>query len=274
MSGSGSALFDYAALDGIAFAAERGRLDTNELPLLKARDIGPLLELSQLAEAGRVPSPRQAGAWLVLDGLDGLSRALESGRVHWLSADGRLGGFMKAGAMPDEAAWTGFGVAAQQAATVAGFPRQVAAQLTGALGELYSNIHEHSGASATGLIAFRAQPGRFEFAAADRGVGILSSLQSCGAYTALNDHGEALRLALTDGVSRHGHDSGRGHGFRPLFIGLANLSGALRFRSGDHALLIDGRSPTLMTARAAQKPPISGFLVSVICEVATRRRPA
>ena len=86
-------------------------------------------------------------------------------------------------------------------------------------------------------------------------------------YTGLDDHGEALRLTLTDGVSRHGSGTGRGRGFRPLFIGIANLNGSLRFRSGDHALIIDGRNPSLMAARLAQKPTIGGFFASVKCLV-------
>jgi len=135
-----------------------------------------------------------------------------------------------------------------------------------AVGELYSNVYEHSGAAATGLVAFRALPHRFEFVVSDRGIGVLDSLRSCADYEALSDCGEALRLTLTDGVSRHGADAGRGRGFRPLFVGLANLDGALRFRSGDHALIIDGSNPSLMIARTAQKPPLKGFMISVACK--------
>lgn len=272
MTGSEQAPLDFAALDGIAFAAERGRLHGRELPRLKAGDIGPVIELFQLAASGLVPTPRRA-AWLFLDGLDAFERALDDGRSRWVCPEGRRIGFLRTQRSPpqDETLWTGFGLAAQQAATVAGFPRKIAAQLAAALGEIYSNIYEHSGAPGTGLIAFRAEPDRFEFAVADRGIGVLESLRTCGEYTALSDYDEALRLALTDGVSRYGRGTDRGHGFRPLFVGLANLNGALRFRSGDHALLIDGRNPSLMTARPAQKPRIPGFFISVICETAPRR---
>ena len=130
---------------------------------------------------------------------------------------------------------------------------------------MYSNIYEHSDAARTGLIAFMARSGSFEFVATDRGKGVLDSLRTCPQYTSLDDYGEALRLTLTDGISRHGAGTGRGKGFRPLFIGIANLNGSLRFRSGDHALVIDGRSPSLMTARLAEKPKISGFFASAKC---------
>jgi len=62
-----------------------------------------------------------------------------------------------------------------------------------------------------------------------------------------------LRLALTDGVSRYGKEAKRGAGFRPIFVGLANLAGSLRFRTGDHALTIEGQKIELMSSKMAQK---------------------
>lgn len=101
--------------------------------------------------------------------------------------------------------------------------------------------------------------------AAGHGAGLLSSLRPCPAYAGLPDHGTALEAALTDGVARHRAGTCRGHGFRPILVGLVNRSGTLRFRSGDHALTIDGTSPNLTTARIAQKPAIRGFFASVRC---------
>jgi anti-sigma regulatory factor (Ser/Thr protein kinase) len=261
-----TAPLDFAALDGLAFAAERRRL-SGPVPDLVAQDLGPVIELYLLATADLLPAPERA-PWLRLDGLGPLYRAIVGGRPQWVCPDARRIGFLRTNAIPprDERPWTAFGLAAQQAAAASGFPGRIAAQLAAALGELHSNIYEHSGGSATGLIAFRAAPNHFEFVVADGGIGVLESLRSCDDYAGLDDHGEALRLTLTDGVSRHGATAGRGHGFRPLFVGLANLSGALRFRSGDHALLIDGSSPSLMTARLAQKPFLKGLLISVACE--------
>ena len=89
----------------------------------------------------------------------------------------------------------------QQAAIVAGFQRKIAAQLTAALGEFHSNVYEHSDASGTGIVAFHTRPGRFEFVVSDRGIGVLRSLRSGPDYPNLTDHGEALRLTLTDRVS-------------------------------------------------------------------------
>jgi len=86
----------------------------------------------------------------------------------------------------------------------------------------------------------------------------------------VNDHGNALMLALTDGVSRHGRNTGHGFGFRPIFRGLANIRGLLRFRSVDHALILDGTGPSLATAKPAQKPMLPGFIVSITCETESR----
>ena len=256
---------DFAAVDGLAFAAERGRLKGAAIPALAARDIGPLLELFQFAAQGVLPSPR-AAPFLKLNGLASLVRALDDGCTRWVCPYSRHLGFLRTTRHPSvETVWTAFGLAAQQAAIGAGFPRAIAAQFAAALGELHSNIYEHAEACETGLITFQASRGQFEFVIADRGIGVLNSLRSADGYSILADHGEALRLALTDGVSRYGPDTNRGHGFRPLFVGLANLKGALRFRSGDHALLIDGRQTSLMTARTAQKPAMQGLLIAVNC---------
>jgi anti-sigma regulatory factor (Ser/Thr protein kinase) len=154
-------------------------------------------------------------------------------------------------------------LAAQKAAM--GFQRRIAAQFAAALGEMFSNVHEHSGAPSSGIAAFLGGGDGFEFAVVDSGIGVRDSLRSCTDYADLTDDGKALRLALTDGVSRYGAQSGRGKGFRPIFVGLANLSGALRFRSGDHALVVDGQKIGDVTAVSAQKVPIPGFLATVSC---------
>lgn len=258
---------DFATLDGLAFAAERGRLDGKQVAHAVMRDLGPLVEMSHLAAAGLLPRPGDAH-WLELDGLGDLRNALAQGQMRWVCPFHRNVGFLRTAGARDEMSWTTFGVAAQQAAVAAGFAKRIAAQLVGAIGEMYSNIYDHSGAARTGLVAFVAREGSFEFVAADRGVGVLDSLRTCSEYADLEDHGEALRLTLSDGVSRCGPGTGHGKGFRPLFIGVANLNGLLRFRSGDHALVIDGHKPSLVAARLAQKPKIGGFLASVKCLIA------
>ena len=266
MTRGASRILDFCALDDIAFAVERGRLNEHTLPLLKARNIGPLLELFQLSKKRALPSPISS-LGLCLDSLGCLFERLKDSRRSWICPQTRRIGFLRTMSTlsQDETAWTSFGLAVQRAAELANFSRQIARQLTAALLELHDNIYEHSRASKTGMVAFQSHKGMFEFVVVDSGIGILKSLRTHPDYAELNDHGKALQLALTEGISRYGPHSARGYGFRPLFVGLANLSGTLRFRSGDHALLIDGKNPSLISARLAQKPLIQGFLVSVTC---------
>lgn len=263
--------FDFAALDGLAFASERGRLKGQTPPRMNAVSLGPIIELAQLARGGAIPTPERAN-WLVLGGLAVLYNTILSGRFQWVSPDGRRIGFLRTrDQLPrDENDLIGFCMAARQAASMVGFPARIAQQLAAAIGELHSNIYEHSGAPGTGLLVFRAGLNSFEFVVADHGAGILETLRSCPEYARVRDHGNALMLALTDGVSRHGPHTGHGFGFRPIFRGLANIRGFLRFRSGDHALILDGTGPSLTTAKPAQKAMLPGFVVSITCEIESR----
>ena len=264
MSESGDPHLDFSSIDELALAAERGRLDDVDLPTFTAHDIGPLFELSRLAARGLLPPVRER-SWLTLDGLSPMLEAYRTGSSQWVCPRTRSIGFLRTKTPYDTNVWTAFGLATQQSAAGAGFTKQVAAQLTAVLAELHSNVYEHSRNTDTGIVAFQARPGQFELAVVDGGIGVLQSLRKNPVYANVPDSGDALRLALTDGISRFGQNTSRGYGFHPLFVGLANMYSTMRFRSGDHALLIDGRNPTLITARTAQKPEISGFLVSVTC---------
>jgi hypothetical protein len=265
----------FAAVDDLAFASDAGHLDLAHTPLrFIPRTLGPLLELLQLMAGKGLPAST-ATSWLARSGASPMIRALAEQRERWTGSDGRRMGFIKAirTSKDAESDFTGFLIDAQRAAReVTRLPGHAPGQLVAAMRELESNIHEHSEAAGTGLVAFRAASDRFEFAVTDRGDGVLKSLRRSQDYAALADHGKALEAALTDGVSRFGRNSGRGHGFRPVFLGLANLTGSLRFRSGDHALVVDGANPDLAIATLAQKAPIDGFFVSVACMKPLRMR--
>jgi hypothetical protein len=259
----------FAEVDDLAFAAERRRLEGKPATsVFVPAEIGPLIELAKLSGSGPLP-PIEANPWIALDAHSSFYKAIISRRDQWFCPNGHRLGFIRTTWNPwvDDTKWTAFLFKVQRVVEASGFPKAVAAQLMGAIGDLQGNIYEHSEAARTGLIAFQATEKNFEFVVSDRGIGILASLKTCPDYASMNDHGEALKYALQDGHSRYGVAARRGMGFRPLFIGLANLNGALRFRSGNHALTIDGRSPTLMMAKVAQKPHIRGFVVSVSCSL-------
>jgi len=256
---------DFSAVDDLAFAAERGCLDVGLLPYsFVSHQLGPLLELYQLTRTGAGPSSLRGG-WLNVDQFRGLGAALVGSAAHWASKSDRPFGILKSCTAASEEEWIGFLMDAKRAATEVGIVSEWAAQMTAALGEFHSNIIEHSGARDTGFVAFSASPGVFEFVASDCGVGLLATLRQAPESTGLDEHGQALRVALTDGASRYGSDQGRGYGFRPLFVGLANRQAALRFRTGDACLSIDGKGPTLARSQLGRKAAIGGFFISVTC---------
>lgn len=257
----------FSGVDDLSFAAQRGRLEGRaEIPVFTARELGPFIEYSLLGAARKVPKPKEA-KWLNLGELEELYEVLRRGHASWVSPGKRHMGVYRLTERkePDDARWIRFCLAAQKAAEANGFQSETAAQLAAALGELYSNIYEHSDAAQTGVVTFKASLNVFEFVVADWGRGVLKSLTSCPEYAELIDDGEALQLALTEGVSRFGKNSGRGHGFRPLFRGLANLNGSLRFRGGNRALVIEGNNPSNVPWTLEEKVPINGFFSSVLC---------
>lgn len=238
----------------------------------RLRTIGPLTEYTFQARANPACMPPLSG---LPDGplLRELRRVLERGcfggmpfnashqareaEFHWLPTS------QADFACP---AWVMFQRRLQDAARRAGFAGRVPAGLTGAFGEMADNAFRHSLAPRTGIGGYAWSEGRFEYVVADAGCGVLASLRSCTDYSYLDDSGDALELALAEGESRFGKGSGHGLGFRALFLSLMNLNGCLRFRSGDHALTIDGTSPDLSQARLSQVGiDYAGFLVSVVC---------
>jgi hypothetical protein len=262
----------FTAVDGLAFAAQKGRLGRRPSKAFVVGDIGPLLELRHLSMDGRL-APFES----VLTGTPShtvdLFTALKQNHRFWTCpSTKRIGFFRTSSSENDITNSYNFGMAAQRAAISAGFSKHVASQLVAAVVEMVDNIYLHSTLSESGLAAFHARPGYFEFAILDRGIGILRSLQESSEYSGLSDHGDALQTALTDGCSRFGRNSNHGHGFRSLFIGLSNLNGALRFRTGDHALTIDGRDPISIPWTKIAKPNISGFLAFVSCRTHARKR--
>lgn len=174
--------------------------------------------------------------------------------------------FRSAGA--DGAGWTAFLKRLQGAARQAGFGNLIAAGIVGAVRELVENLDIHSEAPDSGIVGYAFSDDSFEFVIADSGIGLLDSLRPCPDYAHLDDHGDALLTALTDGESRFGRNKNHGHGFRQLFVALADLYGSLRFRSGDHRLEIMGNSPNLPTATVSQTAIFQGFMAWVACRPA------
>jgi anti-sigma regulatory factor (Ser/Thr protein kinase) len=257
----------FQALDELAFINTAGNADllhvapASYLPVT----LGPLIEFLCLTASGTLPS--YGMQWLQYTQIDAFLKAWCHSRFSWINPDGHFGFIRTTGNAARETESVAFLMDAQRAAReTSKLPGRIPGQMAAAILELAGNIEEHSGAVETGVIAFRASAGAFEFVVADQGIGVLRSLRGSPEFLLLDDHGRALELALTDGVSRF-EDPRRGHGFRPIFQGLTDLNGYLRFRSGDHAIIMDGTNQSLATAQLAQKPYFTGFLASVMCRL-------
>lgn len=239
-------------------AHERGR--TPAVRLEPGPCLGSIVELLRFAE-----EHRGALSYTASPETNAAKRAFEARKPVYL--DGEMTGFVtakRAAFRGGDTYWDAFMFAMLKAMRAAGFPSLFSRGLVGACDEMQNNIHDHSEASDTGLIAYRVAPEKVEWTVADRGIGILTGLKA-GAFPSLNDSGEALKIALTDGRSRFGVGKGRGYGFRELFKALSARQGTLRFRSDDQVLTITGVSPSLGLARLQQRAQVSGFSVTVVC---------
>jgi hypothetical protein len=191
---------------------------------------------------------------------------LKSQRELWRSTGGLGMGFLRVRRTHTDTEylpWVQFRYELERSLMRAGFAQQWAKQLIGAIGELEDNIHFHSESAQTGIIAYRVRERELECIVLDKGIGVLASLRRGDNFGHLQDHGSALQLALTDGTSRYGMNSGRGWGFRELFVGLVNSSANLRFRSGDHLLSIGGEKPELSAAVIRQRALGNGLLIAM-----------
>lgn len=258
---------DFDAADDLLFSAAAGDLaGLKPLRVQRSGLIGPLIELVR----GRQRYP-DAFATVTLEApfVVAIEAALERDVVSGTDKGARAGVFplRRLGAKGERSElWQLWASRADQAALAAGFPARIASEIVGALGELQDNVFRHSKASLTGLVAYAAQQGAFEVVVSDCGVGVLASLRSHPDYQRIEDAGAALSIAVANGESRFGRDSGCGFGMGQIFRALANHDGDLRFRSDDHALEVRGHSPSMQgRVQLRQKAALPGLTVSVLC---------
>lgn len=269
-----SAHFDV--VDDLLWQAVAGRLpELGSIALTRSGRIGPLVELAMATIA--VPDAYQAVSVEPLV-FQQVTRALRDGAISGAAASDRAGVFPLSRLKPardgaDEIAWEQWAMHAENAAVAAGLTKGLAAGLMGALGELQDNVFEHSGRPETGVVAYAAGDGTFEFVVADAGRGVLASLRENPEFAGLEDSGAALRVAASDGASRYARSTGHGYGIGQLFRALAHDAAELRFRSGDHALRLWGDAPSLTgQVELAQKAWLDGLSISVRCAPDAARR--
>jgi anti-sigma regulatory factor (Ser/Thr protein kinase) len=160
--------------------------------------------------------------------------------------------------------WALFEARLNRSATMAGFSRPISDLLQGALHEMAENSLLHSNSSFPVIVGYHALNGFIQFCVADIGIGVLGSLRTCGDYSGLKTHAEAIRNALHDGVTRFGRQRG-GFGFRPVFKAVVSEWGLLRFRSGEGCITIDGKGCDADSGKESSLPFLPGFQVTVSC---------
>ncbi len=267
----------FETTDDLLWQAVAGRLPTLGIVTLgRSGRIGPLVEL---AMAMSVLSDAYTGVTVEPPVFLQITRALREGAVSGAGARDRAGVFplsrYDSDGGPESLVWDQWAKHAENASVAAGLARGSAAGLMGALGELLDNVLAHSGRPESGIVAYAASDGAFEFVVADAGRGVLASLRENPKFAGLSDSGTALRVAASDGASRHARSLGHGYGIGQLFRALTHDAAELRFRSGDYALRLWGDAPSLTgQVELAQKAWLDGLTISVRCAPNTPgRRP-
>lgn len=249
---------DFALLDDLAIAIARGRISANTLPPIRASRLGPLAECLFLSSRWSCQNLRSLN-WL------------QKGQFSSLIADAQASktsaqrtavptGWICADQIFDTTLYNRFRMSVGSALNSRAFGDRIKNGVIAMLQEFRTNVHQHANGSDGCLAAFHANTTSFEVLVADRGRGVVQSLKENPEYADLDHAGEALRLAITDGVSRH-TDPRRGRGFNELFLGLANRVSHIRLRSGDHALEVIRQDNQPPIESISVKPEIPGLFV-------------
>ena len=229
--------------------------------------VGPLFEL---AAARRVNNNAFSGISFNGDIAARICESLERRSIwgdHYGARSGVFPLYARNASAIGNSLWDHWRSRLQQAAEGVGFPKIFAQGLVGAVGELVSNVDEHSGDMHYGFVAFHSTGGSFEVVVSDSGVGVLKTLRRSAAYAEVGDSGAAMRLALTERVSSLSAPN-RGYGYRPLFLTIAGHAGLARFRTGDHSLTISGDNLSLQgIVETAQRAALPGLTISVLCRL-------
>lgn len=248
---------DFKSLDDLALGVALNRVSSYSLPEISLNRLGPIIEGLSVSENWQSPLWERPSlkigrfSGLVNDTINGKTRTQMSGApLGWICADQIF----------NNGGWTGFQIRISAAMNAGGFDTRTKNGVVAMLGEFRSNIAEHAGSFAGSVVAFCMDDSIFEVVVADRGRGVLQSLRDNPKFADLDDAGQALRLAVSEGVSRHA-DSCRGHGFTPLFKGLANRFSHIRLRSGNHALEVFQTSEEKPMERISQKAENPGLFV-------------
>lgn len=229
--------------------------------------LGAMIEYSWLRRKLSLPSLNDAIGTPLSDRFHAFSRSEPANTSNSLN-DGSQFDFIRIPTCETDIlspVWTTFKSRMMFAGESHGFSKQQAAGLVGALGEMASNSIEHSQHPSSAIAAFNSSQNVFEFVVADAGIGATASIHGCEDYRHIHDPGDALKLCISEGVSRHGRAGMRGLGFQVLFSRLSDLNARVRIRSDDQVIDLRGDRLGPKKAIPAGRVPIKGMLISVQC---------
>jgi hypothetical protein len=150
-----------------------------------------------------------------------------------------------------------------------GFKPELSHGIAGALHEMADNVVQHSAADGTalinGLAAYAVDPGNMCFVVGDLGIGAFRSLKLNPAWKKITTSREALTAIVHEHASRR-IGEGAGQGFQTLFQALAGFNGAVRLRSSNGAIRVEGTGGQT-TSYTSTVPMIPGLQLSVFCRV-------
>jgi hypothetical protein len=132
--------------------------------------------------------------------------------------------------------------------------------------DMADNVIQHSGndtaQAAIAAVGYEVGDRRCSFAVADNGRGVLASLVTSPEWSKLTSAADALDAAVRRGASRR-TGQGPGQGFTELHRALADLSGTLRFATGEAVLKLEGDDPHQRVAVTGNRPALGGFQLSM-----------
>lgn len=249
---------DFDLLDDLALGVERARIDVDALGQINAGKLGPFIETAIIASTWGQSALTDL-AWLQADGFRAVVGDLQS-QTTQEQRTGVTTGWICGDQIADDTPWTGFLIRVSSVCKTKGFDHRTRNAIMATFGEFRSNILEHAGRIEGAIATFHLGANDLEIVVADKGRGALASMREAARYSSLDDSGSALKLIVTDGVSRH-DDPARGHGFTHLFQGLANRFNHIRLRSGDHALEVFRTNGQRPSEKISQKAQIPGLLI-------------
>jgi len=132
--------------------------------------------------------------------------------------------------------------------------------------DMADNVIQHSGNdtahAALGAVGYEVGHRRCAFAVADIGRGVLESLATNPSWSELTSAADALDAAVRRGASRR-VGQGPGQGFTELHRALADLSGTLRFATGEAILKLEGDDPHHRVDVTSTRPRLAGFQLTI-----------